>query len=91
MMCSRPTKAPPQMNRTLVVSTGISGLLRALIAALRWHRGDCAFEHLEQGTLDAKPHVLEARTNRTDIVDLIDEQDAASGDIQVAIGRLDQL
>ena len=39
---------------------GDAWLSRMLIAALRWHRGDRAFEHLQQGVLDAQPQILEA-------------------------------
>jgi len=39
---------------------GDAWLSRMLIAALRWHRGDRAFEQLQKGVLDAEFHVLEA-------------------------------
>jgi len=50
--------------------------LGVLVAAFRWHRGDCPFEKFEQAVLDAKPHVLEARAGRLDLVDLVDVDDA---------------
>ncbi len=53
-------------------------------------RGDSAFQHLEQGMLDALPHVLEARSYRPNLVDLVDVDDAALGCIQVAVRCLDQ-
>ena len=90
MMSSRPTNAPPQMNRTWLVSNGDAGLVRVFPAALWWHRGDRAFEHLQEGVLDAKPHVLEARPARLDLVDLVDVDDALLGGTEVAIGCLDQ-
>jgi hypothetical protein len=34
------------------------GLLRAQVAALWWHRGERTFESLQEGMLDAEPHVL---------------------------------
>ena len=34
----------------------------ALLPALWWHRGDRAFQNLEQGVLDALPQILVARS-----------------------------
>ena len=90
MMSSSPTNAPPQMNRIWLVSKGTPGCCRMLVAALWWHRGDRAFENLQEGVLDAQPHVLEPRTARLDLVDLVDEDDALLGGTEVAIGCLDQ-
>jgi hypothetical protein len=66
---------------------GNFGLHRAFEAAKRWHRGDRAFQRLEQRTLDAKPHVLEARYA---LVDLVDKQDAQLGGTEVTGDCTDQ-
>jgi hypothetical protein len=41
--------------------------------------------------LDAEPHVLEPRPARPHLVDRIDEHDASSGIIDVAVGCPNQL
>ena len=90
MMSSRPTNAPPQMNRTLARVEWDARLGRVLPAALWRHRGDRAFEHLQEGVLDALPHVLEARPASLDLVNLVDVDDALLGGTEVAFGCLDQ-
>ena len=91
---SRPTKAPPQMNRMLVVSTGREFLMRMLAAALRRNIGDGAFQDLQQRLLhafarniagDGRVLVLAA-----DLVDLIDIDDARLAALHVPIGVLQQ-
>ena len=64
---------------------GDARLRRMLVAALRRHRGDRAFEHLQEGVLDAESHVLEARSARLDLVDLVDEDDALLGNTEVTV------
>jgi hypothetical protein len=89
MIFSRPSNAPPQMNRmSLRVDLDVF-LLRVLAAALRRHRGHRALEDLEQGLLHALArHVArDARVLRLarDLVDLVDVHDAALalGDVEV--------
>ena len=45
---------------------------------------------LKQGVLDALPQILEASPARLDLVDLVDEDDALLGNIEIAVGCLDQ-
>jgi hypothetical protein len=65
-------------------------LHRMLVTAKRWRRGDRAFEQLEQGVLDAESHILEPRSARTELFDLVDVDDSPLGCIQVAVGCLDR-
>ena len=62
-----------------------------LIAALRWHRGDRAFENLQESVLDAQPQIFEARATPLDLVDLVDVDDATLSSVHVAFGSQDQL
>src|SRR5208283_5335225 len=39
---------------------GNAWLCRMLVAALRWHRGDRAFDELQESVLDAEPQIFEA-------------------------------
>ncbi len=50
-----------------------------------WHRGDRAFQNLEQGVLDALPQILVASPTRLDFVDLVDENDALLGSINITV------
>ncbi len=70
-------------------------LVRMLAATLRRHRGDRAFEDLQQRLLDAfARHV--ARDRRVvglarDLVDLVDVDDPGLRLLDIEVGRLDQL
>ncbi len=92
---SRPTNAPPQMNRMLVVSTGREFLVGMLAAALRRNVGDGAFQNLQQRLLHAFARNI-ARDRRilvlaADLVDFVDIDDALLALLHVAIGGLQQL
>ena len=54
-----------------------------LETALRWHRGDRAFEHFQEGLLDTQTQILEARPAPLDLVDFVDEDCAtlSSGNV----------
>jgi len=48
-----------------------------LVAARRRHRGDCAFDELQEGVLDAEPQIFEARaTTPLDFVEIQPERSA---------------
>ncbi len=57
-----------------------------LLAALRWHRCDCAFKKFQEGVLDALPQIFVARATPLDLVDLVNENDALLGNISIAVG-----
>jgi hypothetical protein len=82
MIFSRPAKAPPQMNRMFEVSTCRNSCCGMLAAALRRHRGDRAFDQLQQRLLHAFARNVagDGRVVRLarDLVDLVDVDDAAS-------------
>jgi hypothetical protein len=95
MMSSRPTNAPPQMNRMFVVSTWMyccSGCFRPPCGGTL-HDG--AFEHLQEGLLDAlAAHVTGDRhvaARLADLVDLVDVDDPVLGRLHVEIGGVQQL
>ena len=74
-----PAKAPPQMNRMLVVSTWQELLLRMLATALRRHRGNRALDQLQQRLLHAfarnvarDRRVVRLREILSDLVDVDD-------------------
>ena len=79
------------MKRTLARVEGDAWLSRMLVAARRRHRGDRAFEHFQEGVLDALPQILEARPARPDFVDFVDVDDATLSNLDVTFGSLDQL
>ena len=56
----RPTADEQDVGRV----EGNARLHRVLVAALRRHRGDRAFQHLQEGVLDALPQILEAEPLR---------------------------
>jgi hypothetical protein len=90
---SRPTNAPPQMNRMLVVSEEL--LVRVLAAALGRHARDGPLEDLQQRLLHALARDV-ARDRRVlvlapDLVDLVDVDDPLLRLLDVAVGRLHQL
>ena len=63
---------------------------RVLVVAIRLHRGNRAFEELQEGVLDTLPQILEARATSLDLVDLVDADGALLGDINIAVGCQDQ-
>ncbi len=70
-------------------------LMRVLPATLRWHRGDRAFEDLEQRLLDPLTGNIagDRRILRLagDLVDLVEVDDPGLRSLDVEVGRLDQL
>ena len=52
----QPDERPAADEQDVGRVEGDAWLSRMLIAALRWHRGDRAFEHLQEGVLDAESH-----------------------------------
>src|SRR5215471_338566 len=70
-------------------------LLRMLASALRRHRRDRAFHDLEQGLLHALARDVASDRGvvglATDLVDLVDIDDATLGALDVVVGRLQQL
>ena len=95
MIFSSPEKAPPQMNRMLVVSTCRNSCCGMLAPALRRHRGDGAFHDLQQRLLHALArHVAGDRGVvgfAGDLVDLVDIDDAALRPLDIVVGGLQQL
>ncbi len=92
---SSPTKAPPQMNRMLVVSTGVNswcGCLRppcgGTLATVpsRIFSSACCTPFARDVAGDRRVLVLAA-----DLVDLVDVDDALLALLHIAIGRLQQL
>ena len=61
-----------------------------LVTGERWHHCDRAFENFEQGMLDAQAHVFEPGAGGRNLIDLVYVDDAALGDVKVAVGSLDQ-
>ena len=92
---SRPANAPPQMKRMLRGVDLQEFLLRVLAAALRRHRGDRAFDELEQRLLHAfARHVTRDRRVvglARDLVDLVDVDDAGLRLLDVVVALLQQL
>ena len=70
---------------------GDAWLSRMLVAALRWHRGDRAFEHLSRACWTPSRISLKPEPLRLDFVDLVDVDDATLSNLHVAFGCLDQL
>ncbi len=95
MILSRPANAPPQMNRMLRGVDLQEFLLRMLAAALRRHRGDGAFDQLQQRLLHALAgHVAGDRRVfglARDLVDLVDVDDARLRLLDVVVALLQQL
>ena len=95
MIFSRPAKAPPQMNRMLVVSTCRNSCCGCLRPPCGRHRGDGAFHDLQQRLLHALArHVAGDRGVvglAADLVDLVDVDDAALRPLDVVVGGLQQL
>ena len=95
MMSSRPTKVPPQMNRMLRGIDLDVLLLGMLAAALRRDVADGAFEHLQQGLLDALAGDVagdgDVLAGLGDLVDFVDVDDAALGCLDVEVGGVEQL
>ena len=94
MIFSSPTKAPPQMNRMFVVSTGVNSWCGCLRAALRRNVGDRAFQNLQQGLLHAFARNV-AGDGRVfvllrNLVDLVDIYDALLRLLDVSIGGLQE-
>ena len=95
MMRSRPAKAPPQMNRMLVVSIWMNSWWGCLRPALGRHRGGGALQDLQQGLLH--PFTRDIPGDRRvlalagDLVDLVDVDDARLGLLDVVVRGLDQL
>ena len=92
---SRPTKAPPQMNRMLVVSTGVNswcGCLRppcgGTLATVpsRIFSSACCTPSPGDIAGDGRILVLAA-----DLVDFVDIDDALLALLHIAVGRLEQL
>jgi hypothetical protein len=92
MIFSRPANAPPQMNRMFVVSTCRNSCCGMLAAALRRHRGDRAFDELEQRLLHALARDV-AGDRRVvgfarNLVDFVDVDDAGLRLLDVVIALL---
>ena len=87
----QPDECPSADEQDVGRVEGDAGLLWMLIAALRWHRGDRAFDELQEALLDAQPQILEARATPLDLVDLIDVDDATLSNLDVTFGSQDQL
>ena len=92
---SRPTNAPPQMNRMLRRVDLEELLVRVLAAALRRHVGDRAFQNLQQRLLDAFARDIAGDGGvfvlAADLVDFVDVDDALLALLDVAAGGLKQL
>ena len=95
MILSSPAKAPPQMNRMLVVSTCRNSCCGCLRPPCGGTRGGGAFHQLQQRLLDALArHVAGDRGIvgfAGNLVDLVDVDDAALGLLDIIVGGLEQL
>ena len=94
MISSRPTNAPPQMNRMFVVSTCRNSCCGCLRPPLGGTFAIGAFDDLEQRLLHALAGDV-ARDRRVvalarDLVDLVDVDDAALRALDVVVGVLQQ-
>ena len=95
MIFSRPSNAPPQTNRMLVVSTCTNSWFGCLRPPCGGTRRDRALDQLQQRLLHAfARHV--ARDRRVvglarDLVDLVDVDDAALRLLDVVVALLQQL
>jgi hypothetical protein len=91
---SRPTKAPPTMNKDVGGIDTDQFLLRMFAAALGRHRGHGALDDLEQGLLHAFAGDIAGQGGGIglagDLVDLVDIDDAPLGLFDVVISRLQQ-
>ena len=95
MILSRPEKAPPQMNRMLVVSTcrnSCCGCLRppcggtlAIVPSMIFSSACCTPSPDTSRVIDGLSDL------RRDLVDLVDVDDAALRALDIVIGRLQQL
>ena len=95
MTLSRFANAPPQMNRTFVVSIDRNSWCGCLRPPCGGHRGGRPLEDLQQRLLDALARHV-ARDRRVvglarDLVDLVDVDDPGLGLLDVVVGRLDEL
>ena len=95
MIFSRPSNAPPQMNRMLVVSTCTNSWFGCLRPPCGGTDGDRAFDQLQQRLLHALARHV-ARDRRVvalarDLVDLVDVDDAALRLLDVVVALLQQL
>ena len=91
---STPSNAPPQMKRMLRRIDLDEFLFGVLAPALGRHVDHRSFENLQQGLLHAFARNV-ARDRRVvalagDLVDLVDEDDAPFGQLDVVVGRLQQ-
>ncbi len=95
MIFSRPANAPPTMNRMWRVSTCRNSCWGCLRPPCGRHRGDGAFDQLQQRLLDALARHV-AGDGRVvglagDLVDLVDVDDARLGLLDVVVALLQQL
>ena len=95
MMSSRPTNVPPQMNR-ICAGVHLNVLLLGMFAAaLRGNVGDGAFEHFQQGLLNAFAGNVAGDADVVlgfaDLVDFVDVDDAALGGFEIVVGVLQKL
>ena len=92
---SRPTNAPPQMNRMLVVSTWKNSWCGCLRPPCGGTLATVPFEDLQQRLLDAFARDVAGDRRvlvlAADLVDLVDVDDALLALLDVAAGRLQQL
>ena len=86
-----PDEGPSADKQDVGRVEGDAGLHGVLIAARRRHRGDRAFDELQESVLDALPQIFEARATPLNLVDLIDVDDATLSNLDVTFGCLDQL
>ena len=95
MIFSRPANAPPQMNRILVVSTCRNSCCGCLRPPCGRHRGDRAFDELQERLLHALArHVARDRGViglARDFVDLVDVDDAGLRFLDVVVALLQKL
>jgi hypothetical protein len=56
----QPHKRPAADEEDIRRVEGDTRLLKMLETAMRWHRCDCAFQHLEQSMLDTLPQIFGA-------------------------------
>ena len=95
MIFSRPAKAPPQMNRMLVVSTCRNSCCGCLRPPCGGTRGGGALHQLQQRLLDALARDVAGDRGivrlAADLVDLVDIDDAALRPLDIIVGGLEQL
>jgi hypothetical protein len=91
MIFSRPAKAPPQMNRMLVVST----CRNSCCGCLRWDRGDRAFDQFQECLLHAFARDIAGDRGiiglAGNLVDFIDIDNAGLRLFDIVIAFLQQL